>query len=64
MDPSKPFVLEMNYFYFVLSIMLSQFGEIDLHPINSHFHKFYPIEINYKIIDKKFICSFAQKNST
>jgi hypothetical protein len=35
--------------------MLSQIGKIDLHPIHFHFHKFYPIEINHKINDKKLL---------
>jgi hypothetical protein len=53
-DPSKPFVLEMNTFNFALGVILSQLRENNLlHLIGFHSHKFSPAEIKYEIHDKK-----------
>jgi hypothetical protein len=52
--PSKPFVLEMDIFYFVIGVVLSQLGKDNLlHLVNFHSHNFSPVEINYDIHDKK-----------
>jgi hypothetical protein len=51
-DPSKSFVLETNAFYFTFGTMFSQFQVNDLfHLVNFHSHKFFLVEINYKIHD-------------
>jgi hypothetical protein len=55
-DRSKPFVLEMDAFDFVISVVLSQLGEDNLlHLVNFCFHNFFPMGINYKIHDKKLL---------
>jgi hypothetical protein len=55
-DFSKPFILEMDVFNFVINTILSQLGKkIIFHPISFLSHKFSPIEINYKIHDKKLL---------
>jgi hypothetical protein len=55
-NPSKPFVLEMDAFNFALGVVLSQLGVDNLlHPVGFHFHKFFPIKINYEIHDKKLL---------
>jgi hypothetical protein len=52
-QPSKPFVLGNGFFDFVVGIVLSQLGEVNLHPINFRSCKFSPTKINYKIHDKE-----------
>jgi hypothetical protein len=53
---SKPFVLEMDASNFALGAILSQLGENNfLHLVGFHSCKFSPIEINYKIHDKKIL---------
>jgi hypothetical protein len=55
-DLSKPFVLEMDAFDFIVGTIFSQFGEDNLfHLVNFCFCKFIPMEINYKIYDKEFL---------
>jgi len=55
-NPSKPFVLEMDAFDFALGVVFSQLGEDNLfHPIGFHFRKFNLVEINYKIHDKELL---------
>ncbi len=55
-NPSKPFVLEMDAFNLAIGAMLSQLGENNLlHFFNFCFHNFSPIEINYEIHDKKLL---------
>jgi hypothetical protein len=55
-DPSKPFVLEMDASNFALSVIFSQPREDNfLHPIGFHSHKFFPVEINYEIHDRKLL---------
>jgi hypothetical protein len=45
-DPTKPFVLEINAFDFALKVILSQLGKNNFfHPIGFCFHKFSPSEI-------------------
>jgi hypothetical protein len=54
-DPSKPFVLEMDTFNFVIDVMLSQLGEYNFfHPVNFHSHKSFFTKINYDIRDNFF----------
>ncbi len=51
---SKPFVLEMDTFDFGVGVMFSQLGKNNLfHPNGFHFRKFFLVEINYEIFDKK-----------
>jgi hypothetical protein len=53
-DPSKSFILETNVFNFTLGAMFSQLEDDDLlHPIGFHTHKFFHVEVNYKIHDKE-----------
>jgi hypothetical protein len=41
-DPSKPFVLEMDTYDFVVGVVLSQVGKYNLfHLVNFHYHKFF-----------------------
>ncbi len=55
-NPSKPFVLKTNASDFRLRTMFSQLGDGDLlHLIEFCFCKFFLIEINYEIHDKKTI---------
>jgi hypothetical protein len=55
-NPSKPFVLDMDAFDFVFGIMLSQFGKDDFfHLVNFRFCKFFHVEITYEIHDKKLL---------
>ncbi len=54
-DPSKPFILEMDAFDFALSAILSESEEDNLlNLVGFHFCKFSPLEINYEIHDKDF----------
>jgi hypothetical protein len=53
---SKPFVLEVDIFDFIVGIILSQFGKDNFfHPIDFHNHNYFPIKINYKIYDKELL---------
>jgi len=53
-DPSKPFILEMNTFNFAIGAILSQLGKNNfLHHASFRFHKFSPVESNYEIYDKE-----------
>jgi hypothetical protein len=55
LDPSKPFVLEMDIVDFRVVVVFSQLGEDNfLHPIGFRSCKFFHVEINYEICDKKF----------
>jgi hypothetical protein len=55
-DPSTPFVLEMDAFNFVVSVVLSQLGDDNvLHLVGFHSRMFSRVEINYKIHDKKLL---------
>jgi len=52
-DPSKPFVLEMDAFDFATSAILSQLEEDNLlHPVGFRSCKFSLTKINYEIHDK------------
>jgi len=52
-NPSKPFVLEIDTSNFALGIILSQPGKnIFFHLIGFHSCKFSPIEMNYEIHEK------------
>jgi hypothetical protein len=54
-DPSKPFVLEMDTSNFTIGVVLSQLGENNLlHPFGFLSHKFSLVKINYEIHDKNF----------
>jgi hypothetical protein len=54
--PSKLFVLQTNAFEFALGVVLSQpRGNNILHIVGFCSHNFSPIEINYKIHDKKLL---------
>jgi hypothetical protein len=53
---SKPFILEMNTFNFAIGAILSQLGKNNfLHHVGSCFRKFFPVESNYEIYDKKLL---------
>jgi len=55
LNPSKPFVLEMDVVDFRVGVVFSQLGEDNfLHPIGFHSCKCFHVEINYEICDKKF----------
>ncbi len=55
-DPSKPFVLEMDTYDFVVGVIFSQLGEYNLfHLVNFHFRKFFFTKINYNIHDKELL---------
>jgi hypothetical protein len=55
-DPSKPFVLEIDVSDFVVGAIFSQLGKNNFfHPIGFHFHKFFLAKINYKIHDKELL---------
>jgi len=55
-EPSKPFVLEMDVSNFALGVVLSQHGEDNLlHPIHFYSSKFSLVEINFKIHDKELL---------
>ncbi len=55
-DPSKPFVLEIDTSNFALSVVLSQPEEDNLlHPLGFRSCKFSPIEINYETHDKELL---------
>ncbi len=55
-DPSKPFILEMDTSDFALGVVLSQVGIDNLfHPVGFRFRKFFPIKINYDIHDKELL---------
>jgi hypothetical protein len=49
------FIFKTNVFNFAISIMLSQLGKNDVHPVNLHLYKFSPIEINTKFMTKNFL---------
>ncbi len=55
-DPSKPFVLNMNAFDFIICIILSQLEENNLlHFVDFCSCKYFHAKINYEIYDKKLI---------
>jgi hypothetical protein len=55
-DPSKPFILEINTFNFAIGAILSQLGKNNfLHHVGFCSRKFSPAEINYEIYDKKLL---------
>jgi hypothetical protein len=55
-EPSKPFVLEMDVSNFALGVVLSQHGEDNLlHPIHFYSSKFSLVKINFKIHDKELL---------
>jgi hypothetical protein len=44
-DPSRPFILEMNIFRFIIGVILSQFGNDNLfHRIDFHSCKFFQLK--------------------
>jgi hypothetical protein len=53
---SKPFVLEMDAFDFVIGVVFSQLGGYNLlHLVNFHSRNFSLAEINHKIHDKELL---------
>ncbi len=56
LDPTKPFIVEMDASNFALGTILSQFG-IDglLHPVAFYSRKLTNAETNYQIYDKELL---------
>jgi hypothetical protein len=55
-DLSKPFILETDAFGFIIGVLLSKLGKINLfHLVNFHSCKFFHSKINYEIHDKELL---------